>query len=731
MGVVGMIGVSASSYNALFSADWRRVAALRPRLRASVRVQRQPHRDQIWHQLIDAGTGRRHRLNDAAYRFAGLLNGNRTTHEAWDAVIAQVGDAALTQNDALRVLGQLNNAGVLQCELTPDVERLFRQMRRDVKRKRFGDMNPLAVKVRLFNPTRLLDAIAPWFKVVLHPAMLLLWLAVLIPALLLTAQHWSELTAFAATHADSTRYLLIAWGVYPVMKALHELGHALMVRRFGGAVTEAGFTLLVLVPAPYVDASAASSFTRPAQRALVSAAGIAVELFIAALALIVWLNVQPGWVSDIAFVTMLVGGISTLFINGNPLLRFDGYYVLCDALDLPNLDQRSRAWWTSVLQRRVLSMPVPGQPVAAGELKWLVAYAPLALVFRLYVGLMIALWMSLQSLIAGALAFTVAVIALLLMPLFRFINALRDMPEGRERRRGLGVLWAGAAILLALFVFLPLPYGAVAQGVVWLPERAELRAGTDGVVRELKVRDGDAVKAGDVLALLDDPELIAKQTEARERLSGLRVQYFNVLHSDRAQAQNFAKALEFAETEAAHYDTRVEKLEIRAQATGRVALVRQDDIPGSYLKKGQMLGHVFTPGEVIVRAAVADEDGALVRERARAASVWLTEQPGKTLQASVRRDVPASSFKLPNAALSDRNGGDILTDPADTDNLRTLQPVFAVDVALGTQGTQGTQSPERIGGRAWVRFDLGSAPLAVQWAHAASRLFLKHMEKAV
>lgn len=719
------MGVVAVSGAMLLSADWRRVAGLRPRLRASVRVQRQPHRDQVWQQLIDTATGRRHRLNDAAYQFVGLLDGSRTTHDAWDAMAAQSGDAALTQNDAIRLLGQLNNAGLLLCELTPDVERLFRQVRKNVRRRRFADLNPLAVKVRLFNPVRLLTFFEPWLKIVLHPLMALLWLAVLLPCLLLAAQHWPELKSFAVIHADSPRYLLLAWVVYPLIKALHELAHALMTRRFGGTVTEAGFTLLVLVPAPYVDTSSASSFTSPWQRALVSAAGIAMELFIAALALVVWLNVQPGWVSDIAFVTMLVGAVSTLLINGNPLLRFDGYHVLCDALDLPNLDQRSRAWWAELLQQRLLGMPVTSQPAAAGELKWLVMYAPIALVYRVYLSLMIALWLSMQSLIIGLLAVAGLVIVLLVMPLVRLAGALRELPDGRERRRAVGVMWAGSALVFAVIAFLPLPYSAVAQGVVWLPERAELRAGADGFVRELKARDGDTVQPGQVLAVLDDPELLARQAEAHSRLAGLRVQYFNVLQSDRAQAQNFAKALEHAENEIAHYDARVAALEIRAQTAGRVVLVKPDDIPGTFLKKGQTLGHVFAPGEVIVRAAVADEDGALVRERARAARVWLTEHPGKTLQAAVRRDVPASSFKLPNAGLSDRNGGDILTDPADADNLRTLQPVFAVDVALDGYAL------ERIGGRAWVRFDLGNAPLALQWAHAANRLLLKHMEKAL
>ena len=709
----------------LFSPQWYRVSQLRPRLRASVRVQRHRHREQIWFQLADSGTGRRHRVNEAAYRFVGHLDGARTTGSVWDALVAEFGDTALTQDDAIRVLGQLNSAGLLQCELTPDIERLFRQYRRQVRRRRWMELNPLAVRVRVFNPSRLLAAFDPWLMRLFSPLTLLAWLAVVVPALLLAAHNWPELAAFAATHTDTPRYLLIAWFAYPLIKAVHELGHALAVRRWGGEVQDVGFTLFVLVPAPYVDASAASGFTRRSQRALVSGIGIMVELFIAALALFVWLNVQPGWVSDIAFVITLIAAVSTVLFNGNPLLRFDGYHLLCDALDLPNLDTRSRAWWSNLLQRLIFRIDVPPTPFASGERKWLLLYAPLALIYRLYIGVLIALWLTTKSVLLGLAAAAVLIVVMAIMPLINFVRNITQIVQGAQRRRSMRILWAVAAAALIAITVVPLPYGSLAPAVVWLPEQAEVRAQTDGFVQELKVRDGEAVKPGQVLAVLDDPELIAKQAEAHSRLLALRVQYFNVMQVDRVQAQNFAQALAHAQTETEHIDARISQLEIRSQIAGRMVITRQDDIPGMFFKRGQALGYVFAPGELLVRAVVADEDAAVVRQRSRSAAVWLEDRPGALLRGSVRRDVPAASFKLPHAGLADHNGGSVVTDPADSDHLRTLQPVFTVDVALANHAI------ERIGGRAWVRFDFGSEPLLLQWAHALGQLLLKHLEKAV
>src|SRR5690606_19426199 len=155
--------------------------------------------------------------------------------------------------------------------------------------------------------------------------------------------------SFASLKADAVRVLAtpssyaLAWLAYPLVKALHELGHALAVRRFGGAVHEVGISLLMLTPAPYVDASAASAFPRAGQRALVSAAGIMVELALAAIAMFAWTVLSPGLARDAALVVLLICSVSTIVFNANPLLRLDGYHLLCDALQLPNLALRSNA----------------------------------------------------------------------------------------------------------------------------------------------------------------------------------------------------------------------------------------------------------------------------------------------------------------------------------------------------------------------------------------------------
>jgi putative peptide zinc metalloprotease protein len=151
-----------------------------------------------------------------------------------------------------------------------------------------------------------------------------------------------------------------------------------------------------------------------------------------------------------------------------------------------------------------------------------------------------------------------------------------------------------------------------------------------------------------------------------------------------------------------------------------LVLARPEDLPGSFVRKGAMLGYVLTPGSVNVRTLLTGEDAPLVRERARSAEVRLAERPDARLPARIVADMPGAIQVLPNAAFSDRAGGAHRTDPADSAGLRALEPVFQFDVALLDQKL------ERVGGRAWVRFDLGNAPLALQWYRRASQLLLAH-----
>src|SRR5581483_5184184 len=167
------------------------------------------------------------------------------------------------------------------------------------------------------DPDRFLTATMPLLRPLFGPVGAALWLALVGGAVVLALLHWTELHADLADRLFSVSTLTLLFLAYPMVKALHELGHAYAAKAGGGEVHEIGVMLLALLPVPYVDASAASGFPSKWRRAAVGAAGIVVELALASIALMVWVAAAPGPVRAFAFTVMLIGGVSTLLFNGN------------------------------------------------------------------------------------------------------------------------------------------------------------------------------------------------------------------------------------------------------------------------------------------------------------------------------------------------------------------------------------------------------------------------------
>lgn len=703
----------------LYSPLWYRVSAQQPHLASDVIVRQANSRGQAWCTLRSTSTGRQCRINGSAYQFVGRCDGLHSVQAIWDALLVDLRDDAPTQDEVIHVLGRLAAQGFLEYDTLPDIELQSERRAQRVARRRRGNLNPLAFRVPLGDPTTLLQRLDGLHRWLFHPLALVFWLVTMALAAAVAATHWSALSAHAAAYMSTPHYLLLSWLSFPFIKLVHELGHGLAVRHWGGEVHEAGISLFVLTPAPYVDASASAAFHRRYQRAGVAAIGIMVELVLAAVALMVWLNVQPGLVRDLAFVSMFVASASTLLFNANPLLKFDGYYVLCDALDVPNLGVRSQNYWLHVLQRCVFGdRQVTPLEFAPGEQKWLAVYAPLSFGYRLVLSGLIVLWVGHHSSTLGAILAAYVAYTALLMPAVRTLRGvLAAAPHGLRSRTVLGV--AAAAVGLIVFA-VPLPFHTAAPGVVWLPDQALARPDTDGFVTRFDAHDGAYVMPGELLLTLEDPALLAQRDVLAAELLRLRAERFDALRSDPARAGDLQEDVLRVEGEQRRIEERISKLELRSQVAGTLVMPRQQDLLGSFVRRGTTLGYVLDDAEVSVRAAVPERDAGLIRQGEGAVEVRLAEAISETLPARMKRDLPSADFALPSAALGDRGGGPYMTDPSDSDGLRSMEPVVLIDLVLPGR------SLERIGGRAWVRFDHGAQPLVVQAWRRLRQLFLQH-----
>jgi putative peptide zinc metalloprotease protein len=702
----------------LFSPLWHHVSELRPRLRTGVRVQRQKYRDETWYLLLDEANGKQHRINAPSYEFIGRFDGRTTVNELWSLLLAKFGDRAPGQDEIVRTLQRLAEGELMQLEHGGDIAGLFRR-RAERARRRRPLVNPLAFSMPLFDPARLLAPLDALGRRLFRPGALLAWLSLLLAGTLAAAMHWGELREHAVTHMGTARYLLLAWASYPFVKLLHELAHGLAVRRWGGEVHDFGITFLVLTPMPYMDASAAAAFRDRWQRLIVSAAGIMVELAIAAAAVLVWLAVQPGVVRDVAFVLLFVCLASSLLFNGNPLLRFDGYHVLCDLLETPNLAMRSHAYWVHLL-RRLLGADAPAPAMGRGERKWMLAYSPLSWGYRLMISVALVLWVAEKSATLGWLSATLLAAFVVVRPVSATAKAVwQSFAAGRPRQRAGALIALAAGLLGTALLALPVPSTVTVQGVVWAPEHATVRAETEGFVAEVLARDGQTIEPGTPLVVLAEPGLLAKRDMLRAQMLGLHARQYDAILRDPSQARNVIEELASVRSELQRVEQRISRWTVRSKAAGRLVLPHAEDLPGSYVPKGGTLAYVLVASPAVVRAAVPEDNAPLVRGRTTGIEVRLAEA-GTPLPAQLLREVPAATRILPSAALGEPAGGRLIVDPADPDRMRTLEPLFLFDVTLKRRVA------ERLGQRAWVRFDLGAEPLALQWHRRLSQMLLKH-----
>jgi len=705
----------------LFSTLWYRVASLRPKLRPHADIRPHDYRGQRYYVVEDRASGRVHRFTPIAHYFLSLMDGCRTVDQIWELTENEFGDAAPTQDEAIELLAQLHGADLLQSETPPDCRELFRRYEKNVKRgwqQRL--LNPLAIRVPLFDPNGFLDRHVSHVRWIFSRFCFAAWFVTVCVAVAMAVSHWPDLTHNVVDRVLTPKNLLLIWLTYPVIKLLHEFGHAFAAKRWGCEVHEMGIMFLVLMPMPYVDASASSALPARSQRAFVAAMGVMVELFIAALAMFVWLAVEPGLIRAMAFNVMLIGGVSTVLFNGNPLLRFDGYFVLADTLGIPNLGSRALQYVGYLVQHHLFGVRELISPATSrGEACWLGMYAVTSFFYRMFIMFAIIILIAGKFFVIGILLATWAAVMQIFWPLLRKVGFLAASPRLRLHRvRAIGVTMVTVAAIALLIFQAPFPLRTTTEGVVWAPAEAEVRAGANAIVQRLVAAPNSAVAKGDVLMETSDPTLAARVEVLAADLRAARVRYHVARSKDQVEAENVREEIVTIEADLALARERLDGLIIRSPADGVFLLERPEDLVGQYLRHGDLVGFVADLSRGIVRVAVTQADIGLIRFDTKKVEVRFADRLDTVMPARISRESPAATYRIPSSALGTRGGGLLAVDPGDETGTRTLEKVFHIELTID-------EPVKRLGGRTYVRFDHGSEPLGWQWYRRLWQLFLR------
>lgn len=698
---------------------WHRVRAMTPRLRPHVQITRQHYRGRRWHVAHDPASNQFYRLNPIAHEMVSLLDGTRTVESVWNDALSRHADNAPTQGEVIELLGQLYNSNLLAVDATPEVDQLLRRGRERTRKKVQGQLIGLMyLKMRLFNPDRYLAWIEPILRPLLNRWGFLAWAAFLIASIVLLIPHADALRAgVESSIAPANWGWLIA--MFVLAKAVHETGHGVICKRFKGQVPEFGFMLLVLIPSPYVDASSCWAFPSKWRRMAVGAGGMIFELFLAAIASFVWRGTGEGQlVHQLAYNVMFTAGISTILFNANPLMRFDGYYILSDLLEVPNLMQRSMNMVKYLFQKHVYRLRQARPPsTVPAESAILLAYGVLALAYRVFLFISITLYLMGKLFALGLILATWTAAAWFLIPIGKFIHWHAAGPALSDRRgRALATSLAmGLALLLAIGA-IPFPDHRRAHGIVESASRSGLFAGAEGFVARVHIAPGDWVEPGQPIITCESPDLVADLEKSRAELAGFEALERGFTARSPAAAEVARGRIAAQRQRIALLEERERLLTIRAPHAGTIIAAPLESLIGSYLRRGDPIGEVVDTRDVHVLASLASSQRAPLAalegpdgQRQYSAAIRRRADPWTVHPCDVLSVEPAGQKRIPHAGLGVAGGGLVETARDDEQGVRTRQSQF---FAYLEPRSEWAPSP---GERVIVRFTLPDRPLLHQW----------------
>lgn len=733
-----------------FSESWYRVADLRPRLLTTVQIHRQHFRGRTWHVVADPASNQFFRLNEAAYRFVALLDGRRTVAEAWTICNDQLGDDAPTQPESIQLLGQLYTSNLLIAELPPDAAGLFGRYHKRITREiQSYLMNIMFLRIPLLDPDRFLDrwiAAAGWLFSWFGG---LLWMALLLTGGYFLAGRWDELTDQTRSVFDQMTLMAnlpAMYGAMIVTKVLHEFGHAFACKKFGrqngtgGEVHAMGVMFLIFTPLPYVDASSSWAFRSKWHRIVVGLGGMYIELALAAIAAIVWANSGDGTLAkSLSYYVIFIAGVSTVLFNANPLLRYDGYYILSDLLEMPNLWQRSRQYVYYLVKRYAWGVRRPFNPAnTGGEKAWLCGYGIASTIYRFVVCFGILYFIADRFFILGAVLAMVAIIAWVLVPLGKFVHYLATHGElMRVRGRAWATTLLTVGTLIGLLGMVPWPDRCEATGVIEPLNMRVIYAQTDGFLSR-DPADGAApgtfVQAGQTLLVSHNPRLEA----ARNQLRAQQTQYEAERRTCIA-SRNFAGVrtydLQLAATakQLATVEQQLADLRPTAPLAGQWVCPQLSSRRGALVQSGEPIGLVADPANLIIRAVVSQDDAWLIEQANRTVEFRILGRSdlnpiGRSFTGRLRLRAdgsldmpPVGQDTLPSAALGYAAGGPMAVLPSDREGRKTAETFFEVRVIPEL----GADVRLLAGQRVVVRFTNRPKPLAEQWWRAGLQMVAK------
>jgi len=677
-----------------------RLRHVRVGVRADLDTTRHVFRGRPSYILRDPLTFQSHRLDPADYEILVSLDASRSLGEIFADLVQRGKLTRAEEQRYFEFVFLLHRLGFLRLPLSDD-KLLYRRYRaRQQARRRAKLLSLLFLQIPLWNPDAFLERTIRYARPLYSRTAFGLWAVMTVAAVLVAAGRWHDLQQ-PLNGLLAARNLPLIWLTLIVLKVLHEFGHAYACKYFGVHVPEMGVYLIAFTPCAYVDATGSWGLTRRSQRIVIGLAGMYVESAIAALALFVWSATSSPLLSALAYNVIFLAGVTTVLFNINPLMRFDGYYVLSDLLEIPNLRARANRVVLDAAKRHLLGVNLPPPPMTRGLRGTLFVFGVCAAVYRTLVILGIAALVASKLFLVG-LMIAVGYVARLAYDLGRRLTMYlwhgEETAPVRARAIAVGVLFLVGVPLAAAII--PVPANVYAAALVGAERETVVRAELPGFLQSVIAERGAPVAPGALLVELDDDAAREALAEAQSRLDAARIRR-DAYRVDRpALAQQEQQRVSACEQEVARRTDQLAALRVCAPVAGRVVACRPRTDAGRYVEVGSEIATIVA-GRWQVRALLTEEQMSAASPQAGDAAEFRPAGGGRAWPGVVTRVRPAalaammpgsvSPAAVPSlppdlAALTHLGGGDIVVDP---DSGQTRQPYFELTITLDECATAG------------------------------------------
>jgi putative peptide zinc metalloprotease protein len=722
---------------------------LTPRLRPDAGVVPQTFRGQTYFVLQDPITLQFYRVAETEREVLGQLDGRTTLGDIHDRLTAKHGVEAPSFRHLVQFVFMLRQANLTVPEGDEEtrwtVERAMKKRRQRLKQRVASFMY---VTIPLFDPERFLNAAMPYVRWAFSKWFFAVWVLTVGAAFVTFLYHADSLMR-DASNILAPGNLLFLYVAFVVIKTFHEFGHAFAAKHYGAEVHRMGVMFLIFMPCWYVDTTPIWALPRKWPKALVGAAGMLTELFLASLALFAWLTLEQGTLRTILYNAIFIASVSTIIFNGNPLLRYDAYYILADILEIPNLRQHASQYLSYLMRRYLIGERMPPETRPAREKTWFLLYGVLSFLYRSVVVVSIVLYVASQFLIIGVVMAMIVGVLWVMTPLVKLVKYVFFGKSTRAVRwRAVGVFAGGAAAVVVGLGVVPMPTGVRAPCALEAHEERVLRAEWPGFLTQVLVKDGDHVRQDQVLAVVTNEELDyqVRTQDLKVRQSEARLRELETRDLAAAQAEAFRQ--EMLRKDLAALKERQALLTFRAPFDGQVIAPNLARIKGRFLLMGEELFTIASLDrlrvvavvddadiEAISRPSSADDEGSAAADTqpaapasrraavSRTVRVKFASYPDRVFEGTIERVHPAATNLPPPRVLTHLAGGPVLLDPRVPDGRRTLAPWWRVEIALDPESAAA--APVRPGAAGTARFVVGEDPLGRQLWLAFRRLLQK------